>query len=226
MKLVNPGYEVWQRIDYRAALPEILPSSLVPHVPPGGSVLDAGCNRGGAALFLAEHGFDVHGIDINSSAIATASQRAEEGRIANARFSIADLLDTTLPRVDAVVAIRFLTCLPEPALRRDALSRMYAALRPGGLIYIEDFLLTPENQTYAQRYASGAAAGLGEGNFHVHDSAGNLLFVAHHHSEQELELITGEYHLVQLDRFEGISMNGNSVNMFEFIGRKPGQEIK
>jgi SAM-dependent methyltransferase len=224
--LENLSYEVWQRIDYRAALPEMLPSSLVPHLPPGSAVLDAGCNRGGAALFLANQGFDVQGIDINPSAISAARQRAAEGQLTNARFSIADVLDTTLPQFDAVVAIRLLTCLPEPALRADALSRIYAALRPGGVIYIEDFLLTPENQMYAKRYAAGAAAGLGAGNFSVQDASGNLLFVAHHHSMDELELITSRYICLQLQQFEGISMNGNSVNMFEFIGRKPEEEIE
>ncbi len=43
---------------------------------PGGSVLDIGCGTGDLAIWLAEHGFDVLGVDFSPSAIEKAKRNA------------------------------------------------------------------------------------------------------------------------------------------------------
>jgi SAM-dependent methyltransferase len=218
-----PNYAIWREIDYRPAVAEMLPHALLPHLNGGETVLDVGCNAGGAALYLAQNRFNVVGIDINASAIRTARARAAERELTNVRFTVADLFDATLPRFDAVIGLRLLTCFPDASERGYALARMDQALRPGGLIYLEDFMVTPQSATYAHRYAQGDEEGLGEGNFAVPDASGQFLFVAHHHSDGEVERMTRPYTALHRKSFQGLSMNGNLVNMFEFVGRKPGQ---
>jgi len=44
-------------------------------------VLDIGCGAGTNSVFLAKYGFDVMGIDISSTAIKIAKQRAKEARV-------------------------------------------------------------------------------------------------------------------------------------------------
>lgn len=59
------------------------------------------------------------------------------------------------------------------------------------------------------------------GNFAVRDGGGKLLFVAHHHSEDERSEITQPYERLPLRFHDGVSMHGHAVQMFAFIGRKP-----
>jgi cyclopropane fatty-acyl-phospholipid synthase-like methyltransferase len=56
-----------------------------------GRVLDAGCGTGEHALFLAERGLDVTGVDAAPVAIAAAERKAAE-RGVPARFLVADVL--------------------------------------------------------------------------------------------------------------------------------------
>ena len=61
-----------------------------------GRAIDLGCGTGSNAIFLAQHGFDVTGVDFASSAIEKARQRAEEEGV-TVEFVVDDL--TTLERV-------------------------------------------------------------------------------------------------------------------------------
>jgi ubiquinone/menaquinone biosynthesis C-methylase UbiE len=56
-----------------------------------GPVLDVGCGTGENALFLAEHGHEVHGVDIVPRAIEIAREKAES-RGLPATFSVGDVL--------------------------------------------------------------------------------------------------------------------------------------
>ncbi len=56
-----------------------------------GRVLDVGCGTGENALFLAENGCDVAGVDIVPRAIELAKEKAEKRHL-HARFSVCDVL--------------------------------------------------------------------------------------------------------------------------------------
>jgi SAM-dependent methyltransferase len=221
-KTPEQKYEVWRGIDYEPALSEMLPKKLLPHLEGGQRVLEAGCNKGQVSVFLAQKGLSVIGVDINDQAIKEAADLAKglgvEDRV---RFLKVDFLTRhPLDSFDAVLMIRFLTCLP---LFEDwcmALSKCQAALAPGGWVYIHDFVFDPANAAYQARYAIGEANGWRKGNFPVFDRAGHPLFVAHHHTETELGEIMDRFDPVHQSRHRSLSMNGNPCMMFEFIGRK------
>ncbi len=50
-------------------------------LPPGGSVLDVGCGAGSNVIFLAQKGYDAHGIDLSPGAVAAARSRATEAGV-------------------------------------------------------------------------------------------------------------------------------------------------
>ena len=56
--------------------------------------------------------------------------------------------------------------------------------------------------------------------FPVRDRTGRVLFLARHHSEEDLVEITRPYDELVRRVFQGRSMHGNCVQMFEFVGRK------
>jgi SAM-dependent methyltransferase len=213
-------YANWRFIDYQPALPAVPLDSLAPYLYRDQTVLEIGCNSGRTALWLESRGLDVLGIDINADAIL---QARESAKILNARVRLmhGDFLDhPDLGKFDFVVMVRVLTCFSQLADWRALLTRSRECVAPGGLIYVHDFLFTPENDRYCERYREGARQGWRTGNFLVPAKDGGLLFIAHHHSMEELNEIMGPYGKILLNIHDSLSLNGNSCRMFEFLGKR------
>lgn len=223
MKVSIGEYQDWACIDYQPAIADLSPLVVPEHLPAGSTALDVGCNKGGVSLFLAQHGLNVLGIDINHSAVEEAKLRAMRTVIqGSVDFRVADVLVDPPPgRFDIVLLVRVLTCFPEVEAWETLLKRAGAFIRPQGYIYIHDFMLSPESDNYRSRYEAGARLGWRCGNFSVKTSTGELLFIAHHHSEKEIAAIVSPYQRVHFRIHESLSMNGNSCRMFEFLGRRP-----
>lgn len=104
-----------------------------------GSVLDVGCGTGENALYLAEHGFTVTGIDGAPSAIRKAQAKAQQRRLA-ARFQLADALDLPVPEqpFDTVIdsGLFHVFSDEERGRFRDSLGRV---VRPGGTYFLMCF---------------------------------------------------------------------------------------
>lgn len=215
-------YTDWYSIDYRPAIAELLPHTLISCLSAGKSALDIGCNTGGVSLFLAKNGLKVLGVDINTEAIRTANERAEaEGLCSNAHFVVSDITGVEdLGEFDVVLMVRLLTCFPSFHSWRLLLRRAYSFIKEGGILYVNDFKLAEGSEIYQQRYEAGIRLGWRKGNFAVNDKAGHLLFVAHHHTDEEINEITSPYTKLELNFHKSLSMNGNECEMFEFIGRK------
>lgn len=103
-------------------------------------VLDIGCGAGEPALFLAENGFEVVGLDINARSIAEANKRARKRRgkkSINIRFECGslDTLDALeLGKFDAVVMMELIEHL-HPRDVPFYLSSAEDLLNPGGAVF-------------------------------------------------------------------------------------------
>ena len=99
---------------------------------PRGMAIDLGCGEGGDVLWLAEQGWQVHGLDISTTAVGRARAEAAARGLEGATFSATDL-STWRPEpgtVDLVTASFFQS---EVALDRvEILRRAATAVRPGG----------------------------------------------------------------------------------------------
>lgn len=101
-----------------------------------GSVLDAGCGTGEHALYLAERGYEVLGVDVAATAIEQARQKAARRRLA-ASFLVADALQ--LGRLD-----RTFDCVLDVGLfhtfddgeRRAYVDSLASVTRPGGVVHL------------------------------------------------------------------------------------------
>ncbi|MEV4060324.1 class I SAM-dependent methyltransferase [Nonomuraea dietziae] len=99
-------------------------------VPPGSRVLDAGCGTGRVAIWLAEQGYDVTGVDLDPSMLDVA--RAKAPGLTWIESDLADLdLDDAFDLV--VAAGNVIPLLAEGAEPRTV-SRLARTLRPGGLL--------------------------------------------------------------------------------------------
>ena len=217
-RIVNQ-YCCWRFIDYRPALSELAADHLAPYLQNGQRALEVGCGRGRTASWLARRGVHVVGIDINSEAVSHA--REETKRLSTVTFIEGDFLDQPdLGTFDLVVMIRVLTCFSQVEDWHALLKRSFACLATGGLIYIHDFVMAPEYASYSERYRDGARRGWRTGNFAVTVKEGGTVFVAHHHSIEEITEMAKNYEEIFLNFHDSISLNGNRCRMFEFLGRR------
>jgi tellurite methyltransferase len=101
-------------------------------LPGGGLALDLACGLGANALLLAERGLDVHAWDVSAVALGRLGAQARERGL---RVSTAQRDVVAAPPQpsswDVIVCSRF--------LHRPLCPALLAALRPGGLLYVQTF---------------------------------------------------------------------------------------
>ena len=118
---------------------------------PRGRALDIACGKGRNALFLAEQGFEVVAIDISPVALEAAQRQAQERSLAIA-WQQADLEQVELPQADYHLIVNF------NYLQRSLIPSMKSALRPGGYVIFETYLVDqqaighPKNPAYLLDY--------------------------------------------------------------------------
>lgn len=111
-------------------LPQVF-AQYVDQIPTAGHALDLACGSGSAAVWLAERGLIVWGVDVSAVAIAQADELAHRHGVSDrCRFSVADLDDGLPPGppVDLILCHRF----RDPRLY----SAMVDRLRPDGVLAI------------------------------------------------------------------------------------------
>jgi tellurite methyltransferase len=126
-------------------LREVLDSSAWTIEP--GKALDVATGRGRNAVFLAEHGFIVDAMDISAVALEEARKTARAKKL-NINFIVTDLDHAELPEAAYELIVNF------NFLERGLIPKMKAALKPGGHIVFETFLIDqkelghPRNPAY------------------------------------------------------------------------------
>lgn len=97
---------------------------------PAGDAVDLACGEGRNAIWLAERGWTVTGVDFSEVAVERARRTAGERQVT---WVVGDALTVELPEVDLAV----LAYLQLPAdQRRTAVRRAFSALRPGGTLFL------------------------------------------------------------------------------------------
>jgi len=99
-----------------------------------GRALDIAAGKGRNAFFLAERGFQVEAVDISEVAIQEGRRAAEEKGL-SVNFRQADLEQTELPEgiYDLILNFNF--------LQRSLIPKMKMALKPGGYIVFQTYLI-------------------------------------------------------------------------------------
>lgn len=105
--------------------------------PPRGRAIDLGCGEGGDAIWLAEQGFEVLGIDISTTATTRAARAARERGLGEerVRFEASDLTRATLPSDAQLVSASFFQA-PMSFERSAILRRAADAVAPGGYLLL------------------------------------------------------------------------------------------
>jgi len=111
-----------------------------------GHALDLGCGTGTNALYLAQHGFQVVGVDFSNQAIATARVKARRAGHA-IEFHQADVTRLDFLREPFDYALDIGCYHGVDAAHRDAyLAHLARLMRPGGTFMLYAFAPRPANQ--------------------------------------------------------------------------------
>lgn len=104
-----------------------------------GTVLDIGCGLGDNAIYLAQQGFNVTGLDISPTALITAERRAVDAGAA-VTFAVADAtrLDGYTDAFDTVIDSGMFHCLDDDGKRGYA-AAVHRATRDGATLLLSCF---------------------------------------------------------------------------------------
>ena len=123
--------------------PQPAMSALIGRHPPISPILDLGCGSGDLSIYLAQHGYEVVGIDFVETAIANAKEKAGALSPQVARrlkFQVADALQPSLlqQKFGSVVDSGFFH-LFDPEECDHLIVQLAEILFPGGQYYMHEF---------------------------------------------------------------------------------------
>ena len=175
-------------------------------------IADIGCGYGRTIAELHGRGYErLVGFDISEGMI-------ERGR---KQFPFLDLRvmnkgRTELPdeSADAVILFAVLTCIAGNEEPKRLLAEIRRILRPGGILYVNDFLLNNDERNLL-RYGKYAVKYGTYGVFELQEGA-----VLRHHTEVYIKQLLSDFAQLRFERMTFTTMNGNRSNGFYYIGRK------
>lgn len=173
-------------------------------------ILDVGCGYGRTLDELYHNGYrNLIGIDFSSGMIKRGKQQ----------FPYLDLRvkeDTgiALPdaSVDAVILFAVLTCIRTNEEQEQLLSEIKRVLRPGGILYVNDFLLNTDDRNLLRYEKFKEIYGI-YGVFELPEGA-----VCRHHDEIWIKQLLKDFSEREYKHLIFTTMNGHKSNGFYFIG--------
>lgn len=182
------------------------------YVAPESSILDVGCGYGRTLSELYNQGYtDLCGVDFSAPMI-------RRGRERYPHLSLCHHPDAELPfpdnHFDAVILLAVLTCIADDAAQTFLLKELRRVLKPGGVLYINDFLLN-QDQRNVDRYERFEKVHGQYGIFQLDEGA-----VLRHHTEERVRELTAPFRCLHYAKTVYRTMNGHTSNGFYFLGRK------
>lgn len=103
-----------------------------------GRALDLGCGEGGDAVWLAQHGWQVTGVDLSATAVARGREAASAAGLSEDRLELiaADLSTWRSDDVYDLVTASFLHSWPVLIPREEILRRATGFVAPGGHLLV------------------------------------------------------------------------------------------
>ncbi len=160
-------------------------SSQYSHIPMG-KVLCVAEGEGRNAVFLAEQGYQVLGVDSSAVGLAKAQQLANERKV-TIQTEVADLAEFEI-EAESLEGIVSIFCHLPPPIRRSLYGKIQRGLKPGGVLVLEAY--TPAQLEYGT--GGPPVVELMTDLAELQEEFSTLEFV--HALELTREVVEGKYH--------------------------------
>jgi SAM-dependent methyltransferase len=188
---------------------EFYPEMIDGLVPKTAPLLDFGCGYGRILLILHQLGYtNLHGLDISAKMIELTAAKLPDAALCHCR-------DFPLPYPDdcfaGVLLLGVLTAVPAAAAQERLLAELERIIKPGGFIYVGDFLLN-EDERNVLRYRKFEDKYQQYGVFESGDGA-----VLRHHRREDIVQLFRHFNISKFNETKYRTMNGNNSNGFTLI---------
>ena len=176
------------------------------------AILDVGCGYGRIMHELSGLGFiRIRGIDFSEKLIQRGKRLYPDLTLEVQRDKRIDFPDSSF---DAVLLCAVLTCVPNDADQEFLRNEILRVLRPGGILYVNDFLLNtdPRNR---KRYEDAFPKYGTYGVFELPEGA-----VLRHHDPEHVRRFFAPFEPLEFETMTCRTMNGHTSNGYCFLGRK------
>lgn len=219
---INPkSHEDWNQFSGKA-IPGSIPLQPIffEKILPGHSLVDIGCGAGRVCFDLLKRGYGpITGFDQNEDGIRIAHERLSGMEVdpsCRCKFERRDALQTGFEdqAFDAGVILAMLTTLTSPENRLQVLREARRIIRPGGGIYLTEFMQTWHHPLYYERYLRGERETGILGSFFAKDKSGSIALQAHHFTERELvDLLREAGFTIEYWEYRKVrTQTGNTIN--------------
>ena len=174
-------------------------------------IVDVGCGYGRTLNELYENGYiNLLGIDFSEEMINRGRKEFPHLKFAVKHDDTIELDDDS---VDAIILFAVLTCIVSDAEQKKLIQEIRRVLKPGGILYVNDFLLNSDNRNL-ERYAKYEKRLGVYGTFELMEGA-----TVRHHTEDWIKELLCDFTELKYAHLTFTTMNGNKSNGFYFIGR-------
>ncbi|MBQ6560196.1 MAG: class I SAM-dependent methyltransferase [Erysipelotrichaceae bacterium] len=175
-------------------------------------IVDVGCGYGRVLRILSDEGYgDLAGYDFSPSMIERARRECPQIRFETMEEGKIPLEDGS---TDAVILFAVLTCIVSDEEQEDLIREICRILGPGGILYVNDYLLNPDerNQERYRKYEEEFGV---FGAFRLPEGA-----TCRHHSEEHVRKLLKDFETKEYDHIVYTTMNGHLSPGFTYIGKK------
>ena len=174
------------------------------------AILDVGCGYGRTLHELYQHGYhNLAGIDFSEGMIQRGRAQFPELNLQVKTDSSINMPDNSM---DAIILFAVLTCIISDEEQQELIAEVKRILKPGGILYINDFLLNDDERN-KNRYEAAYGKYHTYGIFELPEGA-----VLRHHSENWIKILLSDFTMQEYEHLTFTTMNGHISNGFYFIG--------
>ncbi len=175
-------------------------------------IVDYGCGYGRTLEEFYQVGYrNMLGLDFSSEMVARGHKS-----FPYLNLQIVENTHTNLPcnSVDMVLLFALLTCITEDKQQQEVMDEVKRILKPGGVVYVSDFLLNNDERNnkryaaYAEKYDLYGVFDLPEG------------VTLRHHDENYVKQLMNDFSITHFEKTENRTMNGHISNGFVLMAQK------